>query len=108
LGRRLDHPDHRRHSAVDSRHTHARRVHPALPAVPGRDRETVEPAATRGAGANALRASRSGNRAPALGRCEMTTSMSGMILIATLFLFLATGMPIAFALGLAAMGGLFM
>ncbi|MGP3792465.1 TRAP transporter large permease [Pseudomonas sp. B392_1p] len=38
----------------------------------------------------------------------MTTSMSGMILIATLFLFLATGMPIAFALGLAAMGGLFM
>jgi len=38
----------------------------------------------------------------------MTASMSGTILIVTLFLFLATGMPIAFALGLAAMGGLFL
>src|SRR5690606_41222961 len=56
-----------------------------------------------------LRASRSGSRsAHAVGRCDMTTSMSGMVLMATLFLFLATGMPIAFALGLAAMGGLFM
>jgi len=38
----------------------------------------------------------------------MTTTMSGVILIFALFMFLATGMPIAFALGLAAMGGLFL
>lgn len=38
----------------------------------------------------------------------MTPTLSGVLLICALLLFLATGMPIAFALGLAAMGGLFM
>ncbi|TBV07999.1 TRAP transporter large permease [Stutzerimonas kirkiae] len=38
----------------------------------------------------------------------MSPTMAGVLLICTLFLFLGTGMPIAFALGLAAMGGLFL
>ena len=38
----------------------------------------------------------------------MTPTLAGVALICALLLFLATGMPIAFALGLAAMGGLFM
>lgn len=38
----------------------------------------------------------------------MTPTMAGILLICALFVFLGTGMPIAFALGLAAMGGLFM
>ncbi|TBU99285.1 C4-dicarboxylate ABC transporter [Stutzerimonas kirkiae] len=38
----------------------------------------------------------------------MSPTMAGVLLICALFLFLGTGMPIAFALGLAAMGGLFL
>lgn len=38
----------------------------------------------------------------------MSPTLAGVILICALFSFLATGMPIAFALGLAAMGGLFL
>src|SRR5690625_6973766 len=38
----------------------------------------------------------------------MTPLIAGLILIAILFVLLATGMPIAFALGLAAITGVFM
>ncbi|HAQ26765.1 MAG TPA: C4-dicarboxylate ABC transporter, partial [Pseudomonas sp.] len=38
----------------------------------------------------------------------MSPTLAGTLLICALLLFLTTGMPIAFALGLAAMGGLFM
>src|SRR5690625_7746832 len=38
----------------------------------------------------------------------MTPLIAGLILIAILFVLLATGMPIAFALGLAAVTGVFM
>src|SRR5690625_7504899 len=38
----------------------------------------------------------------------MTPMLAGIALIAVLFVLLATGMPIAFALGLAAIAGLFL